>query len=576
MIRQRGDNSKKLQQQDVATTSNLDDKPPCSIPKSSSRSKLSSPTKQQQQQQRSSPTKQRLMSSASFSSSYWSHLLVGTVLGIIWRYGSIYQGVGVVNYDHCAWMKNNVVNLVGNETPKKYVRNSNSNNDNDDENGVVPILSIKTPPQFYAYQPKLSPMYASKILFTDMPATSRNLFYAHMSKMCHPMIRALREQGWKQTHNWKEARLIYAYSRGIVEAWLPELASWQRYNHIPNTRAWNHKDNFANGFRRYESLTGIRPYFVPETFDLTREKVVEKFRKKLYEENGLSRPWVLKVPNMNQGKGVFMLGPNSDGLKGVFDTIKKNEDTRYIIQQYICNEMTWNKRKFDVRVFWLVASLDPLIVLYQDGYVRIGNGEYDENDFSDNRKHLTTHTFLGEEGKATYPQLNDRILQHVEEHPHLKEKIKDPVTHVRNQFKESIGMLVDAFRGDTFVRDPPPYFEKSNLAAEDSFEFYGADCVIDNELDVWMIEAQDDTGLDEDHYFRLEMHHEIFYGMGLVLSEIWDKQSKGEPILPLKNAGKWELIYANGWRYEYDEYEREKESPTCGLKTSSSITPTED
>jgi len=204
-----------------------------------------------------------------------------------------------------------------------------------------------------------------------------------------------------------------------------------------------------------------------------------------------------------------------------------------------------------------VASLDPLIVLYIDGYVRIGNAEYNEKDFSDTRNHLTTHTFLGEEGKASYTQLNDRILQHVEENPLLKQSIPDPVTHVRSQFKESIGMLADAFKGETF--------STKDLSSEDAFEFYGADCVLDNDLDIWMIEAQDDTGLDEDHYFRLEMHHEIFYGMVLVLSEIWDKQAKGLPILPLENTGKWEVVYADGWRFAYEGYERSESKKSCGL-----------
>lgn len=128
-------------------------------------------------------------------------------------------------------------------------------------------------------------------------------------------------------------------------------------------------------------------------------------------------------------------------------------------------------------------------MFYIDGYVRIGNANYDESDFSNTRSHLTTHTFLGEEGKASYEQLNQHLLEHVDQNPELKETIKDPVSHVRNQFKESIGMLVDAFKGKTFKTGKP-------LAAEDAFEFYGADCVIDNDLDLWMIEAQDDTGMD--------------------------------------------------------------------------------
>ena len=63
------------------------------------------------------------------------------------------------------------------------------------------------------------------------------------------------------------------------------------------------------------------------------------------------------------------------------------------------------------------------------------------------------------------------------------------------------------------------------------------------------------------------MHHQIFYGMGLVLAEIWDKQAKGLPILPLENTGKWEVIYADEWRFKAPNgYERSKDKKSCGLK----------
>mmetsp|Transcript_45022 Transcript_45022/g.66854 ORF Transcript_45022/g.66854 Transcript_45022/m.66854 type:complete len:91 (+) Transcript_45022:68-340(+) len=70
----------------------------------------------------------------------------------------------------------------------------------------------------------------------------------------------------------------------------------------------------------------------------------------------------------------------------------------------------------------------------------------------------------------------------------------------------------------------------------------------------------------EDHYFRLEMHHNIFYGMGMVLGEIWDKQASGKPILPIKNTGMWEIINAGDWMYEYEGYERSADKKSCEVK----------
>jgi len=189
---------------------------------------------------------------------------------------------------------------------------------------------------------------------------------------------------------------------------------------------------------------------------------------------------------VNQGKGITMLAPNSKALQKSY---KKGKEGDYIIQQYICDEMTWNERKFDTRMYWFVASMDPLIVFYIDGYARIGNANYKENDFNNTRDHLTTHTFLGEEGKGSFEELSEVITERYNASPDLQKRIHDPVAHVKSQYKESIARLIDAFKDKTFQAGDP-------MSAEDSFELYGADFVLDNDLDVWLIEPQDDCGMD--------------------------------------------------------------------------------
>jgi hypothetical protein len=62
-------------------------------------------------------------------------------------------------------------------------------------------------------------------------------------------------------------------------------------------------------------------------------------------------------------------------------------------------------------MYWFVASLDPLIVLYHDGYVRIGNGVYTEKNFSDTTSHLTSHTSLGAENKANFAQFEQALYE---------------------------------------------------------------------------------------------------------------------------------------------------------------------
>lgn len=45
-------------------------------------------------------------------------------------------------------------------------------------------------------------------------------------------------------------------------------------------------------------------------------------------------------------------------------------------------------RKFDFRAYMVIASMDPLIVLYHDGFLRISLSDFDENK-GDATIHLT-------------------------------------------------------------------------------------------------------------------------------------------------------------------------------------------
>jgi hypothetical protein len=143
--------------------------------------------------------------------------------------------------------------------------------------------------------------------------------------------------------------------------------------------------------------------------------------------------------------------------------------------------MTINNRKFDFRVFWIVASLDPLIIMYHDGYLRIGNAEYNENDWSSTTAHLTTHTGLSAEGKGTWDDFGEYVRDAAKTNKKLR-KIRDPLLHVKNQVKQVLGEMGAAFKKVTFNLD--------DISAENGFGFYGADFIIDWDLDVFFIEPQ--------------------------------------------------------------------------------------
>jgi hypothetical protein len=401
-------------------------------------------------------------------------------------------------------------------------------------------------------QPKI--VLTAKILkFTPTPEQYKRTFWVEQKKINEPIIRAFRDRKWTKVNDNSEAQLVWTYSNDEAN-WEEPFHPWQRTNHIPGFTAWNRKDSFVKGFLDYErKVPGKDHYFNPETYMLQDEDDREKFSKLLTRGGGMKHPWVLKEGNVNQGRGITMLAPNSEQLRNV---LKDNpaDDSNFVIQRYVCNELTWNRRKYDVRMFWFVASIDPLLVLYHDGYVRIGNAVYDESDFSNTRNHLTTHTKLAEEGKATF----DEFKQHVRQHNRAANLgISDPVAHVRNQFKEAIGETVAAFKDTSF--------STKEMVEENGIGFYGADFILDQSLDVYFLEPQMGCGLDEDYNFRIQMHDQLFRSMVDILDEVLVKQEKGENLLPIHKPGQWQVVYADGWIYKFEGYQRSKNKKGCSL-----------
>ena len=55
-------------------------------------------------------------------------------------------------------------------------------------------------------------------------------------------------------------------------------------------------------------------------------------------------------------------------------------DQSLVAQKYIGNPLLLDKQnKFDFRIYMLVASVDPLIIYYHDGFLRVSLSKYDKH-----------------------------------------------------------------------------------------------------------------------------------------------------------------------------------------------------
>mmetsp|Transcript_36820 Transcript_36820/g.41984 ORF Transcript_36820/g.41984 Transcript_36820/m.41984 type:complete len:519 (-) Transcript_36820:538-2094(-) len=436
---------------------------------------------------------------------------------------------------------------------------------------------VRGPPSNYIVRPYKRSSY------TSVPLEYRRTYYVDRETTYKATaIRAFRNIGWRRSSNDTTAQIVW--DKTVDDEYFPLLQPWQRYNHIPGVYSWDNKDNFIRGFeeykRKYHPHKKLR--MLPETYQISTKLGIQRWRERLFQHDGMNEPWVLKEIDVNNGAGIDILGPNSKELKEIEESLDSQDyekDGYFIAQEYICNELTWyGDFKFDLRYYWLVASLDPLIVLYHDGYVRVGNSQYDESDFSSTTKHLTTHTYLPDEVKAPAEDLAQLIREHYTANQRrLRSTIRniDPYEHVRNQIKESVAETVAAFKAETFGNSKKNKNKKHKFTAENGFVIYGADFVIDNDLDVWYTESQEGPGWEEEFEFRLQLHKDLLENAFRIVEEIQNKieNNPSSNVLPLQNQASWDIIYAasspdHAWMYQYENYIPRKDKKRCTKTTT--------
>lgn len=387
--------------------------------------------------------------------------------------------------------------------------------------------------------------------FVPVPEQSRKLFWVRKDihyKLYEPVIRAFHSRGYSLTKDFDRAHILW--SDHPFSKLYNNTKPWQRNSWVPNIRLWDDKDSMAYHMNEYYAKKGEKAlHSFPESYLLHKEDDLRRFQQRL-QEGGINDPWVLKAPTVNQGKGIKIVGPNSTALQEIMMEKKAKDNTRKVAQKYICDEMTYFGRKFDYRIFWMVASVDPLIVLYQTkhNYVRIGAAIYDETNFTNTRSHLTTHTFGANEGKATW----DEFRIYIEEFHALQgdrlSHIEHPFQHLENQVKQVLSHLADAFKNMTY--------HSRGISAENAFTWHAADMILDNDLDVYIIEGTDGPGKDEDYDFRIVMHNVVFGDMIDIVEEVARRQELGQPVDVQEMEqdgilGSYEVVYNDGWMFQY-------------------------
>lgn len=270
------------------------------------------------------------------------------------------------------------------------------------------------------------------------------------------------------------------------------LHQYQRVNHFPSSTELTRKDKLWEHFHRTAVEIGEDLFdFVPETFVLPEES--SAFKKCYKKHRGL---WIVKPSASSQGKGIFLLKDLSD--------LPTNSQS-FVVSRYISNPLLIQGLKFDLRIYVLVTSFDPLrAFIYREGLTRFASKPYntDEASLGDSFVHLTNYSI---NKSAENFQENQRIQADNYGHKWslsaLNRHLRCVGCDVKLMWERIMDLIVK-----TLLSVEPIIAKSTHEVAphpDNCFELYGFDVLVDEDLKPWLLEVnlspsmQADSPLDK-------------------------------------------------------------------------------
>ncbi|RUS85192.1 hypothetical protein EGW08_007018 [Elysia chlorotica] len=278
------------------------------------------------------------------------------------------------------------------------------------------------------------------------------------------------------------------YPFGIYAAEMRSLQLHQKVNHFPGSGFITNKVNLAQ----------TQLSFIPKAFEIPRKK--KEFLAYVGKHKNTS--WVQKS---NQHRGIK--------IKTVDEVDLSKEGT--FVQEYISRPFLIDGRKFDIGVYTIVTSVDPLRVYTIDGdaLFRFCPQEYYPFDRANLDKYV-----VGDNYRPMWkqPSFEDLYVDHKFSFKnsfdeYLRQKGKDSKS-MWSSIKSAIREVFLAKEKD-IVKSLQKYRSKRNF-----FEMVRFDFVIDEHLNVFLMEANMSPNLSSDHFPPNERlyEHVIFNLLNLV------------------------------------------------------------
>ena len=181
----------------------------------------------------------------------------------------------------------------------------------------------------------------------------------------------------------------------------------------------------------------------------------------------------------------------------------------FVISRYISKPHLINQYKYDLRVYVLVTSYDPLVIyLYEDGLCRFATEKYSlkVKNLKKRFVHLTNYSV---NKKADNYQANEDGEEQLEEEDGAQpskwsfKQLKEHIIETGYDWEQVMSEIKDVIIKTIISIEPHVVNGLNNYSRSKSpcFELYGFDVMLDNTLKPWIIEVNVSPSLSSSSKF---------------------------------------------------------------------------
>lgn len=250
-------------------------------------------------------------------------------------------------------------------------------------------------------------------------------------------------------------------------------------NHIPGTFQIGRKDKIWRNLQTQMLRNGKKEFnFMPLTYILPQDVKRLKRLWTLFDQRNTR--WIIKPPASARGTGIKVVSR--------WAQIPKRKPM--IVQKYIDRPLLINGSKFDLRLYVLVTSLNPLrAFMHTDGLARFASVKYSNNvdTLNDRYMHLTNYSINKLSSNYTKNEDAESCSGH-------KWTLKTLWKYFSAQGINTDGLwaalrnlvLRTVLSGEHVINQ----MSKVNVNSRyNTFELFGIDVILDAELKPWLLEV---------------------------------------------------------------------------------------